>query len=196
MRNMIITTAITIMSINCMTNHNSNVSHFKNHFKNHCIKTNDGFTDEFSKELSFKESSYNQFAKNGSFFGLFQFGKPAIIEIVKRDSSFQDVLDNWESITSSEKVAKKYFPRYRQIAAFEVHKKSILRMLGKTPGIGNGAYKLAKEKGISEAGMIAATHLVGPRGFKKWLKGVDVRDGNGTSPSVYIKMFGNKEVNI
>jgi len=192
MRKMIITTAITIMSITCMTNHNSNVSHFKNHY----TKTIDGYNDEFSKALSFKESSYNQFAKNGSFFGLFQFGKPAIIEIVKRDSSFQDVLDNWDSITSSEKAAKKYFPRYRQMAAFEVHKRSILRMLGKTEGVGNGAYELAKEKGISEAGMIAATHLVGPRGFKNWLNGADVRDGNGTSPYVYIQMFGNKEVNI
>lgn len=186
---------ILVTTISATVNINSSYSNIYL-IKIHTIKSLDGFYDDFSRKLSFKESSHNPYVRNGSFYGLFQFGKPAIVEIVKRDSSYQDVLDNWDDIIESEVAAKKYFPRDRQIAAFEVHKKAILRQLGKTEGVGNGAYDLAKAKGISEAGMIAGAHLVGAGGLKQYLCGIDVRDGNGTSPSEYINNYGKYTIKL
>ena len=52
---------------------------------------------------------------------------------------------------------------------------------------------------VTPAGMLAAAHLVGNEGVKKFLDSagsVDPKDGNGVSCSTYMKKFGGFKVRL
>ena len=50
---------------------------------------------------------------------------------------------------------------------------------------------------VTESGLLAAAHLVGPAKVKEFLRtGKDAKDGNNTPMSFYLKHFGGYELNL
>lgn len=150
-------------------------------------------TEDFFKKLAFKESSgeWNKIryvTKNGEkipvYVGKYQFGNTAFKDINSdiRVSDFEKNPNIWTSEQQDKDLIK-----------LLKNNKHYLRNYKKYIG------KIINGIEITESGILAAAHLVGNGGVKRFLKSngeIDPVDGNGTKCSHYIIEFNNYKLPI
>lgn len=127
----------------------------------------------FKEQLGFKESQNNYFRVNTyGYLGKYQFGKSTLEVIgIKDPKLFLETPELQEKAFIANAQRNKW-----------VLRKDIARFTGKYV---NGIK-------ITESGILAAAHLAGPGGVKKYLRSygaIGFKDGYGTSISSYMKRF-------
>lgn len=134
----------------------------------------------FRDALAEKESTDNYQAVNeGNYLGRYQLGAPALIEagFVKPGTKNKGLNSPKNWIVGS----KKEF-----LNTPELQEKAMLAYTQKNFGYAQKLGLINQETTPEEqAAILAGTHLVGARGFKKALAGADVRDANGVKPQQY-----------
>lgn len=134
----------------------------------------------FRDALAEKESTDNYQAVNtGNYLGRYQLGAPALIEagFVKPGTKNKGLNNAKNWIVGS----KKEF-----LNTPELQEKAMLTYTQKNFGYAQKLGLINQETTPEEqAAILAGTHLVGARGFKKALAGADVRDANGVKPQQY-----------
>lgn len=141
---------------------------------------------DFLKDLSFKESSGNWKSINKyGYIGLYQFGKSAL-----KDAGYDHI-----NHVKFKKNPDIFPPKEQHKAVVNLLKKNkhyLRNYLHYDGEIINGIK-------ITESGILAASHLVGNKSVKKFLKSngkIDIADKNGTKCSDYLKKFSGYELNI
>lgn len=137
---------------------------------------------EFKDFLGFKESSLNYNAINTyGYLGKYQFGKSALKDIgIKRQ--------HYNKFLKSPKIQEKSINALLSINKFRLRKY-----------IAKYQWKEINGILITEAGLLAAAHLVGSNNVKKYLKsnGTYVKkDGYGTTIEEYLKEFALYDLSI
>jgi hypothetical protein len=156
-----------------------------------------GNLNDFLKKLAESESSNNwksiKYIRRGKrkiprYVGKYQFG----------DIAFRDIGSN---------VRVKDFVKNPNIWTEEQQDKDIVKLLnnnkhylrkkGKFNGYNHYIGKKINNIDITESGILAAAHLIGNKGVKKFLMSngkIDPKDGNGTKCSDYMKKFANYNI--
>lgn len=148
--------------------------------------------DEFLYALGKRESGNNYSVRGKGYYGRWQLGKYALIEVGLINSNGQ-----WTTLAASYGVtgissflASEACQDY---AILELHRKDwqYLKRSGMQSYIGK-SYKGLK---ITMAGLIVAAHLAGPGAAAKAIKsGSGVSDGNGVSIYSYMKAMGGYDI--
>jgi len=164
-------------------------------------KLNFKTTKEFLEKLAFKESTniwdtvrYVKRKKDNkkipAYVGKYQFGNIAFRDIKSkvRVADFAEDPSIWGEHQQDEDILK-LMKNNKHYLRKKINFKGYQHYLGETI---NGVE-------ITESGIMAAAHLIGNRGVKKFLKSGgenDPVDGNGTSCSKYMKIFSNYKLSI
>lgn len=134
---------------------------------------------EFLDALGFQESGNRYWVVNRyGYMGRYQFGR-ATLQGLGYNVTRREFLDS---------------PELQEEAMVKLleHNKFVLRNYIKH-------YDGKKVHGVkvTESGLLAAAHLVGPAKVKEFLRtGTIAKDGNGTSLTSYMKRFGGYELNL
>lgn len=154
--------------------------------------------NKFLKELAFKESSGNWKSVNKyGYIGLYQFGEIAL----------KDVGIDTDKINSEKfKEDPNIFPESEQNKAMikllknnKHYMRRFLKHVGENIPIYDENDKKIGEVKVTESGILAASHLVGNKSVKKFLRSngkKNPKDANGVSCSDYMQKFGGYQLNI
>ena len=143
------------------------------------IETKTKGLDIFLNDIAFRESSNNYSAVNSlGYLGKYQFGM-STLKTLKINTTKKEFLKNKKL---QEIAMKKNLRRNK-------------RLLNKI--IKENENSVVDNVKITESGILAAAHLAGPNGIKKYFKkGIDKNDSYGTKTSDYLKMFSGYEIEL
>lgn len=128
------------------------------------------------RESSGRYDCVNQFG----FLGRYQFGKMRLIDLGLIDAMMQQ----WRfGLTDELFLASPEL----QDAAFDVH-------VAKHASVIRIRYAGRFNEYITLSGCVAVAHLVGLGGLSKWMRGVDQKDGLGTTASEYATTFKGYDI--
>ena len=138
----------------------------------------------FKKAIAFRESSDNWKSVNQcGYIGLYQFGPLALKDC------------NVDVDAKTFKKNPDVFPKDKQDKVFDKWVSLLIRYV--RPYINDYNGRVINGIEITPSGLVAAAHLVGAGGVKIWLESngsIDVKDGNGTSISEYVELFGGYDL--
>lgn len=135
---------------------------------------------EFLTDMAQRESSgRSKVVNKWGYMGLYQIGRTAM-----KDTGYGRV-------TNREFLSNPELQTEIMVVLMKKNKKRLRRQIKKYNGtMVHGVY-------VTESGLIAAAHLGGAGGVKKWLRsGKNPKDGLGTPITEYIKLFNNYNLNI
>ena len=136
--------------------------------------------DEYLHAVGHRESGNRyKIVNRFGYLGKYQFGRRTLNQLGFRKISNKEFLNT---------------PEIQEKAMMELlkHNKHIMRKyIAKYDGT------VVRGISVTESGILAATHLAGPRAVKRFLKGgKDKRDGLGTPLSSYLRKFSGYELNL
>lgn len=154
-----------------------------------------------NQALALRESSNNPKAVNQyGYIGKHQFGKALLVDLgyVKPGKTTKDNYNNrkmeWtgkngikstEDFLNNEKIQDVAFNESMQL------RKQRLKTFGLLDYVGKKVHGIE----ITLSGALAAAHLVGEGGLRKFIReGKDVKDGNGTSVKEYLQKFAKADI--
>jgi hypothetical protein len=139
--------------------------------------------NSFVKDLAERESSNRPYIINEKgYVGLFQMGRPAMMDIGYPKSFYSKVLKD-----------PTIWTREQQLEDFDIWVGVLQRYLKKEIKKYEGK-KIHGHK-ISESGLIAAAHLVGAGSVKTWIRtGKVSEDGNGIKLTSYLNKFNGYSI--
>lgn len=150
--------------------------------------------EAFRNDLGEQESNNNYKAVNRyGYLGRYQFGKARLLDL---GYSIDNYGKNTRPIlyARSIKITKGEFlnnPKLQDELFIkhvkdlkETIKKQYARYLNKTH---RGIY-------LTLSGLVAGAHLVGLGGLRQWIRGGEVKDGNGVKVETYIKKFAGYDI--
>ena len=149
-----------------------------------------GNQEDFLDALAFSESSGRYNAKKGQYLGRYQLGRQALKEIGYMDSNGNFTAKS--GVKNAQEFLNSPEAQEKAMALYSKKQWSYIEKIAKE-------YEGKKINGIqlTRSGMLAAAHLVGPGGLKRYIRsgGKDIpKDGNKTSIETYLKKFANYDV--
>ena len=135
--------------------------------------------DSFLNDLGYRESSNRYDVVNQyGYMGKYQFGRTTLKGL-------------GYDITRSEFLSSPDIQEEAIRKLLKANKKVLKRQIKKFDG------KLVNGILVTESGLLAAAHLVGPGSVKKWVRnGKMFEDGNGVKLTEYIQTFNGYQLNI